>query len=278
MPFRLPPQYLGAPLRWFRMLSNLTSDQVAGKETIPSKVTTGCWQISLPHKLLDLCYEVVRYNAQSKNEEDMYQQKELWIKMHEATRGYDVSGFRTKALRHESFQHDKDEAGRGVTHKCMTYLQRASDPVDVRKGEWRLWEAPQAVERAKVLYERTKNSDEVILTPGPQLGSGGSRASNVATSSTCGLKRTKVSPASPESIAKSARTLWNTNRDRMRAQWLEYFPKLFQYYLGKLHFCIDNCTAGLRFYPEPYAPTLKYFTSGYLQYVDVIPYDIKWLK
>ena len=85
------------------MLSNLSSDQVAGKETIPSKVIPGSWKISLPHKLLDLCYEVVRYNAQSKNEEDMRQQKELWIKMHEATRGYDVSGFRIKALRHNLF-------------------------------------------------------------------------------------------------------------------------------------------------------------------------------
>ena len=78
--------------------------------------------------------------------------------MHEATRGYDVSGFRAKALKHESFQHFKDEAGRGVTHKCMTYSQKASDPVDVRKGDWRLWEAPQAVERAKVIYERTRRA------------------------------------------------------------------------------------------------------------------------
>ena len=135
MSFRLPPQYMGAPLRWYRMLGNLSSDQVAGKETIYSNVTPGNWTISLPNKLLDLCYEVVRYNAQSKNEEDMWQQKELWIKMHEATRGYDVRGFRTKALSHESFQHDVDEAGRGVTHKCMTYLQKASDPVDAKKGK-----------------------------------------------------------------------------------------------------------------------------------------------
>ena len=45
-----------------------------------------------------------------------------------------------------------------------------------------------------------------------------------------------------------------------------------------MHFCISWITAGLRFNPEPYAPTLKYFTSGYLQYKDVIPYDTKWLK
>ena len=159
----------------------------------------------------------------------MYEQKDLWIKMHEATRGYDVSGFRTKALSHESFQHDKDEFGRGVTHKCMVYLQKASDPVDVRRGEWRLWEAPQAVPRAKDIYEaneRTKRSDDVTLTPAPGQPSVESRATYVmsstcAMSSSCGVKRTKVSPASPESIAKSARTLWNTNRERMEQQWLE---------------------------------------------------------
>ena len=131
---------MGAPLRWYRMLSNLSSDQVAGKETIPSKVNSGVWSINLPTHLLDLCYEVVRYNAQSMNEEDMWQQKELWIKMHENTRGYDVSGFRIKGLRHSSFQHGEDDAGRAVTHKCMRYLQKASDPVDARKGIWRLWE------------------------------------------------------------------------------------------------------------------------------------------
>ena len=118
----------------------------------------------------------------------------------------------------------------------------------------------------------------MVLTPGPQQSSGESRLSYVGTSGTSGLKRTKVSPASPESIAKSARTLWKTNRDRMREQWLEEFPKLFQYYGGTMHFCISWVTAGLRFNPEPYAPTLKYFTSGYLQYKDVIPYDTKWLK
>ena len=224
--FRLPPEYLGAPLRWYRMLSNLTSDQVQSKETILSKVNEGNWRHSLPQHLLKECYEVVRYNAQSKNEEDMYEQKDLWIKMHEATRGYDVSGFRTKALSHESFQHDKDEFGRGVTHKCMVYLQKASDPVDVRKGEWRLWDAPQAVRRAKDIYEEQhgiKLSQDITLTPAPGQPSVESRATYVM-SSTCamsssgGVKRTKVPPASPESIAKSARTLWNTNRDRMRAQ------------------------------------------------------------
>ena len=149
--------------------------------------------------------------------------------MHEATRGYDVSGFRTKALSHESFQHDKDEFGRGVTHKCMVYLQKASDPVDVRKGEWRLWDAPQAVQRAKDIYEaneRTKRSDSITLTPAPGQPSVESRVTYVMSStcpmsSSCGVKRSKVSPASPESIAKSARTLWNTNRERMEKQWLE---------------------------------------------------------
>ena len=119
----------------------------------------------------------------------------------------------------------------------MVYLQKASDPVDVRKGEWRLWDAPQAVRRAKDIYEEKegiKLSDDVTLTPAPGQPSVESRATYVM-SSTCamsssgGVKRTKVSPASPESIAKSARTLWKTNKERMREQWLEEFPKFFQY-------------------------------------------------
>ena len=146
--------------------------------------------------------------------------------MHENTRGYDVSGFRIKGLRHLSFQHGEDDAGRAVTHKCMTYLQRASDPVDARKGIWRLWEDPQAAVRAKVLYEQAKQSYEVILTPAPQQGGSGGSGSYAGASGTGGTKRTKVSPASPESIAKSARTLWITNRDRMREQWAEDYPKL----------------------------------------------------
>ena len=113
----------------------------------------------------------------------------------------------------------------------MRYLQKASDPVDARKGTWRLWEDPQAVDRAKVLHEQAKKGDDVKLTPGPQQGGGGGgSSSSVGASGTGGIKRTKVSPASPESIAKSARTLWSTSRDRMREQWTENYPKLFQYY------------------------------------------------
>ena len=67
----------------------------------------------------------------------MQEQKELWIKMHEATIGYDQLGFRTKGLSHPAFQHHEHK-----TAKCMTYLQRASDPIGVVTGIWRLWEAP----------------------------------------------------------------------------------------------------------------------------------------
>ena len=138
---------------------------------------------------------------------------------------------------------------------------------------------PQVVDRAKVLHEQAKKGDDVKLTPGPQQGGGGGGSSSgVGASGTGGIKRTKVSPASPESIAKSARTLWSTNRDRMHWHTAEDYPKLFQYYAGSMHFCMNRCTTGLNLKPEPDAPILQYFTSGHLKYEDVEPYDIKWLK
>ena len=68
---------------------------------------------------MDQCYEVARYNTHSKNVLDMQDQKQLWIKMHEATIGYDQLGFRTKGLSHPAFQHHEKK-----TAKCMTYLRR----------------------------------------------------------------------------------------------------------------------------------------------------------
>ena len=45
-----------------------------------------------------------------------------------------------------------------------------------------------------------------------------------------------------------------------------------------MHFQISKVTQGLRFSPEPYAPILGYTTLGFLKYVKVVPYDIRWLK
>ena len=74
----------------------------------------------------------------------MWEQKDLWIKMHEATEGYDVLAFRTGPS-HHAFIHNE-----GVTHKCMTYLQNSSDKIDPKSGVWRLWYNPLNVERASV--------------------------------------------------------------------------------------------------------------------------------
>ena len=46
---------------------------------------------------------------------------------------------------------------------------------------------------------------------------------------------------------------------------------------GVEHFELDEFIFGLSFEPEDYSPVLDYQLNGNLLYVDVIPYDSKWL-
>ena len=101
----------------------------------------------LPDELLEECYQVARYNAQSRNIYDQRDQKNLWIKMHEHTNGYDSSGFRVYGLSHPSLQHHDN-----MTAKCLQYLQKASDPVHPAHGAWRLWEDPLFIPKASETY------------------------------------------------------------------------------------------------------------------------------
>ena len=96
---------------------------------------------------MDECYEVARYNTHSKNVLDMIDQKNLWIKMHKATIGYDQTGFRINGRSHPSFQHHGT-----MTAKCLQYLQKASNPVHADVGTWRLWDDPLAVPRSSELH------------------------------------------------------------------------------------------------------------------------------
>ena len=118
--------------------------------------------------------------------------------------------------------------------------------------------------------------------PGPPIGSGlpdtGASSSNQAPPQPPPNKRSAVAPASPEGIAKIARTQWMTNRTKMEMHHVEMFPKSFRYYRGILHFCLEEVTKGLRFGPEPYAPILQYGRDGRLLYEDVTPYNSKWLR
>ena len=137
--FRLPPHQSGAPLRWFRQLYNLDGRYIT-KDSIKTKINSGDWSTALPEELLEERYEIARYNTHSRNVHDMIDQKNLWIKMHKATIGYDPTGFRVSGLSHSSLQHHGN-----MTAKCLQYLQQASAPVHADAGIWRLWEDPQDV-------------------------------------------------------------------------------------------------------------------------------------
>ena len=92
------------------------------------KIDSGDWPTEFPKELIDLCYNVALYDPESRNEQDQWDQKELWIKMHEATGMYSQTAFR-EGLKAEAFKHHD-----GVTHKCMTCLQDASKKIDKENG------------------------------------------------------------------------------------------------------------------------------------------------
>ena len=293
----------------------------------------------------------------------MRDQKNLWIKMHQNTTGYDAQGFRVKGLSQPSLQHLGN-----TTAKCMQYLQHASDPIRADTGIWRLWEDPLDVPRAshgqaavpivpapqvpsedshmKTQEERNKEEIERInrnlnnplseheagtdepnpvdgeLQPprtgpqrdqrnkidqkskddqkakddqalrlarskaGPPIGqhpslqgqsSSSNRVRTPPRTPPQGTKRSAAGPASPDSIAKLARTQWQTSEFKMRRHDVENFPKYFKYHSGKLYFVLDEFTKGLSFSPESYAPILQVTTNGRLKYINVTPYNIKWL-
>ena len=85
-----------------------------------------------------------------------------------------------------------------------------------------------------------------------------------------GTKRfAAAGPASPDSIAKLARTQWQTSEFKMRRHDVEDFPKNFKYHSGKLYFVLDEITKGLSFSPEVYAPILQFTIGGRLKYINV---------
>ena len=71
---RLPPHQLGAPTRRFRQLSNLDGSTMS-KAAIRSKINSGDWPTQPSNEILDMCCEIAQYNSQSRNNEDMIDQK-----------------------------------------------------------------------------------------------------------------------------------------------------------------------------------------------------------
>ena len=76
MGFRLPPCQIGGPARWFRQLCNVDG-QKYNKAAVKAKINSGEWSTHLSEQLLENIYEIVRYDSQSRNSEDMIEQKRL---------------------------------------------------------------------------------------------------------------------------------------------------------------------------------------------------------
>ena len=57
------------------------------------KIDSGDWDEEFPNGLVDLCYDVALYDPESRNAEDQWEQKELWIKIHKAVALYSETGF-----------------------------------------------------------------------------------------------------------------------------------------------------------------------------------------
>ena len=63
----------------------------------------------------------------------------------------------------------------------------------------------------------------------------GARSSNEAPTWP-GTKRSLTTPTSPGGIAKAAKYQWTNERENMKTQRVEMYPKLFIYFAGELHF------------------------------------------
>ena len=83
--FRINQFNLGVPLKWYRIINNIV--EVAMDKI--SRINTDTWHDTLPEDLVKDCYDLALYDAQSLNEEDQQDQKDLWIRMFERTKSYD---------------------------------------------------------------------------------------------------------------------------------------------------------------------------------------------
>ena len=126
------------------------------------KIDSGDWPTPFP-KLIDMCYNVALYDSEPRNEEDQWDQKELWIKMHEATELYDPLAFR-EGLKADAFIHHD-----GVMHKCMTFLQEASKKDEKKLGTWRLSYEPLNIARASQRLQKNLPKIKKELIPGQNL-------------------------------------------------------------------------------------------------------------
>ena len=123
------------------------------KAAIRSKINSGDWPTQPSNEIFDMCCEVAQYNSQSRNVEDMVDQKNLWIKMFKGPMCYDRLSFFVQALAHSSLMHH------GRTPLCLQHLRQGSGEVSAESGQWRLWDPPQDVPRAaEVMAKKDEES------------------------------------------------------------------------------------------------------------------------
>merc|ERR1711989_119820 len=126
----------------FRQLSNIDGS-LTSKAAIKSKINSGDWSSQPTKEIIDMCCEIGQYDSQSRNIDDMIEQKKLWLMMFMATKGYDPLSFYSEGLVHGSVLHH------GKLPLCLQHLRTGSKPIHPDVGEWRLWENPEFVPPAK---------------------------------------------------------------------------------------------------------------------------------
>ena len=87
----------------------------------------------VPKELYKACYEIPLYNSLSKNPQDQVDQKDVYIKLFEITKGYEENRMKLCTyLQKDIFKHprvgDKGQT-EYATHKCCHFLQSAHAPV-----------------------------------------------------------------------------------------------------------------------------------------------------
>ena len=125
------------------------------KSAIKAKINSGDWPTVLSDELLEMCYQVARYNSQSRNSLDQIDQKNLWIALHKQPAGYSDISFCVTGLTHSSLQHHDNRPA-----LCMHYLRQAGEEVTAEVGIWRLWNPPTDAPRASDIQLDAKSAEE----------------------------------------------------------------------------------------------------------------------
>ena len=141
----------GGPTRWIRQLYCIDG-RYFDKPAIRDKLDSGEWPTPLTDRMRDRCAEVAQYNIASLSEDDIIDQKNLWIKMLEEPTAYSTKEF-ALGLNHSSL------TVKGATPYCMRYLRDVSNKVTAESGIWRLWSQPKDVPRAEIVAKMELNVD-----------------------------------------------------------------------------------------------------------------------